>query len=392
VQNRIVVLPPQALFGLFLLSAIGGGVMAALIGPTVPALATHLHVHESDLGVMFGAGFFASTLAIPIAGRVFDLLGARLLVPLALLLQALGLLGQAMAASLPVLSAAAALAGVGTGSIIVASTLSVSMLFPARREAVLNASNACFGAGACLGPVLAQLSLVHTNDYRPAYVVTSALLALPLVPLFIALPRRQAQPRAQGSLLDGLLRVDRRMWAYAALSFFYLGTEIGFGGWIVAIMQHLADLSAVAAAPLASLYWLLLALGGIPTAVLLQRGVTPDRIIVSAAATAAAAAAALACLGAALPIAIPAVALFGLSLAPILPLNLAAAARLASAHSPDAMGSSTALVLMAGQLGGTLLPLLQGMLLTLGPRAAIAESCACSLCMLVIERASGSAR
>jgi fucose permease len=262
------------------------------------------------------------------------------------------------------------------------------MLFPVQREAALNAQNALFGAGACLGPLLARFSLAQFNDYRPAYLCTAALLAAPALPLLAGLPRKQAPDRAGGSILGSLFRAERRMWAYAALSFFYLGAEIGFGGWIVPVLQQMAHLSAVAAAPIASVYWLFLALGGVPTAVLLQRGVRPARIVVTAAASAAVVAATLALFGSIVPVAALTAALMGLSLSPILPLNLAAAGHLASARTPASMGRSTALVLTAAQLGGTVLPLFQGFLLTLGAQAAIGETCLCSLCMLTIQYAT----
>jgi len=379
-------LPRPVLLGLFLLSAMASGVMTSVVGPTVPALAARLHMHESDMGIIFGANFLAATLTTPLAGRAIDMFGPRRLVPLGLLAEALGVLGQGTTASLPLVTVAAALAGCGMGSVTVCSTLTVGSLFPLQREAALNAQNAFFGAGAFLGPLLVRFSLVQFSGYQAAYMAAAALLALPVLPFLVGLPAGRLTGRGIGNnSSDRFLIGERRMWAHAALSFFYLGTEIGFGGWIVVVLQHIAHLSAIAAAPIASVYWLFLALGGVPTAFLLHQGVLPARIIATAAAGAVAVTAALALFGAVIPVAVITAALLGLTLSPILPLNIAAAGRLASAQSPGTMGSSTALVLMAGQLGGTILPSLQGVLLTVGPKAAIGETCVCSLFMLGIQ-------
>ena len=371
--------------------------MTSVLGPTLPMLAAYLHVPESGMGIVFGANFLAATVATPLAARAFDLLGARVLVPLGLLAEALGVLGQGVAVSLPLVAAAAALSGLGMGSGVVCGTITVGSLFPDHREASLNVQNACFGLGAFLAPLLARFSLLQFGAYQPAYVITAAMLAIPVVPLWIGLPAGRTYGQSRHHVSSRFMINDRRMWAYAVLSFFYLGTEIGFGGWIVVMLQRMSHLTPVAAAPIASIYWLMLAVGGVPTAVLLHRGVPPAGIISTSAACAAATAIALMFFGAVIPVAVVTAALMGAFLSPILPLNIAAAGRRAHERSPGTMGSSTALVLMAGQLGGTVLPPLQGLLLTVGPRVAIAQACVGSLAILAIQHAiqvpsSGAAR
>ena len=158
---------------------------------------------------------------------------------------------------------------------------------------------------------------------------------------------------------------------YSAMGFLYLGVEIGFAGWIPVLGRRLDHLDEVAAASVGSVGWLCLALGGIPTAFLLQRGLAPSRLISTGASGVMAAAAALALWGGAAPVAVACCAAVGFSLSPIFPLILAGTGRVAGARSPGQAGGATGLVLVAAQLGAATLPPLQGFLLGLAPAAAL---------------------
>ena len=132
-----------------------------------------------------------------------------------------------------------------------------------------------------------------------------------------------------------------------------------------------------------ALFWLCLAVGGLPTAYLLRRGTAPARIIRWGAALAAGAAAALALLGANITVALAACALVGFAFAPIFPLTIAAAAR--AGGSASGAGGATSLMLVAAQLGAATLPPLQGFLLGVGPAPALAMTCACGLLIMATQ-------
>ncbi len=381
-------MPRSVLLGLCLLVSLGTGCLTAIVGPTVPALAHGLHVREDNLGVVFGANFLLASAATALAGPVFDRSGPRMLLPIGLLAMALGTIGEGLAPSLPSLALAAALAGLGSGIINVGVNATASLLYPERSERVLNILNALFGVGAFLAPVLVGLALARLGGYRPAYIAVAALLALPILPLWIGLPPRSQRQRrgidraGHGGGTRALL-ARRALWAPMAVGFLYLGAEIGFGGWIVAILRRTAYMSAGDAAPAVALFWLCLALGGLPTAYLLRRGTAPTRIIRWGAAGAACATAALALFGANVPLALTACALVGFSFAPIFPLTIAAAAR--AGGSASGAGGATSLMLVAAQLGAATLPPLQGVLLGVGPTPALALTCACSLLIMATQ-------
>lgn len=350
-------------------------------------MAARLHVHESDVGVIFSTSFLSASLGIVLAGRAFDTLGARLMLPCGLAAMALGVLGEGLAPTLLLLALASALAGAGIGIINVGVNTTAGLLYPERREGALNALNALFGCGAFLAPLLVDASLTRLDGYLPAYVVTAALLAVPIVPLWWGLPplRHDGVSAERGPRLG---QIARRLWAPAGMGFLYLGVEVGFGGWIVAIAQRLDGLSATAAAPIAALFWLFLALGGVPTALLLHRGVAPARIVGMGALGAGLVALLLAVAGALTPLAVVCAALMGLALAPIFPLTLAWAGRTTAAWSPDDMAGATSFVLVVSQVGAAILPPLQGFLLRAGPAPALVMTALGALLILPIQRAA----
>jgi len=379
------------LFGLCLLVSFGTGCLVSVVGPTVPALALALHVREDSLGVVFGANFLLASAGTALSGRLFERLGPRLLLPAGIFAMALGALGEGLAPSLLLLTLAAGLAGVGTGVMNVGINATASYLYPERRERVLNAINALFGAGAFLAPLLAGLALARVGAYLPAYAAVAVLLALPLLPLLRGLPRQGAAPDEQGDDMRALL-ARRALWAPIAIGFLYLGAEIGFGGWIVAILQRAARLSPRDAAPAVAVFWLFLALGGIPTGYLLRHGVAPGRIVQGSAALAALASATLIVCGGVVPVAVTACAMVGLFFAPIFPLNIAAAVHAVGAREAGAVGGATSLVLVAAQLGAATTPPLQGLLLRVGFGWALAVTCGCSLLILAVQSATPARR
>jgi len=387
-------LPRPVLLGLLLFVSFGTGLLISIVGPTVPALASRLRVREDALGVVFGANFLLASATTALAGRVFDRLGPRALLPAGLIAMALGSLGEGVAPSLPLLTLAAGLGGLGIGAINVTGNATASLLYPERREGVLNALNASFGAGAFLAPLLAGLALARLGGYRPAYAAVAFLLAVPVAPLLFGLPdhtKNRGDGDDDGARGTGIvaLLARRALWPPLAIGFLYLGAEIGFGGWIVTILRRATGLSAGDAAPAAAVFWLFLALGALPTAYLLRHGVASARIVGVSALLAALATAALGLAGAVTPLALAACALVGLFFAPIFPLTIAMAGR-AAGTAAGGVGSATALVLVAAQIGGATLPPLQGLLLGAGPGAALAVTGVCSLLILTVQGVTSS--
>lgn len=378
-------LPRPLMLGLLLLTSLGTGVVLSIVGPTVPAIAAHLGVPEAALGIIFTANFLTATIATAVSGALFNRLGGRVLVPVGLVTMVLGLLGEGTAGTLPLIVLAAIMAGVGTGIINVSVNAAAARLYPARRAAVLTWLNVYFGVGAFLTPLAAGLSLVRLDGYTPVYIIGAVIVALPILPLLLGLPAPDSS--AAGRLatflpaLRTLLR-DRTLRLMVVLAALYLGAEIGLGGWVVTIVARMTHLPPAQLAPTASAFWICLAIGGAPTALLLRRGVPPRLLIMLGALAATVSVLLLLAIGGSMPLAIVCCALLGLAFAPILPLATSLAVGKGADDGSD--GVRIAAVFTVGQIGAATIPALQGALLGIGIGPALGLTAACCLVMAAL--------
>jgi fucose permease len=379
-------LPRRLVFGFLLLISFGTGVVLSILGPTVPAVAARLGVPVTALGVLFTATFLMATLATATSGALVNRIGNRALIPIGCVAMALGLLDEGTTGTVPLVALGAVFAGAGTGIINVCVNAAAARLYPARRDNVLTWLNICFGVGAFLTPLAAGFSLTRLGGYTPIYIAGATLLVVPVLPVMRGLPVSHMEavgsrsPAKRAAVLS-LLR-DRNMLLLTAVATVYLGAEIGFGGWVVSIVAAMTHLAPAYLTPAASAFWICLAAGGVPTILLLHRGIPPRRLIVLGALGAAGESVLLLVVGGSAPLAIACCALIGLSFAPILPLATALAASGGDADRSD--GMRIAALFTCGQVGAAALPALQGMLLAAGPRPALLLSSAAALAMAAL--------
>lgn len=367
------------MFGFLLLTSFGAGVVLSILGPTAPAIATHLRAPVTALGVLFTASYLAATLATVACGALYDRVGPRVFIPAALASMALGLLDEGTVATLPLVAVGAVLTGAGIGVINVYVNATAVRLYPHRRETALTLLAVCFGVGAFLTPLAAGVSLSRYGGYTVVYLAGAVTLALPVLPLARGLPapaRVDARPNGGRSALLALLR-DRNLRLLMALAGLYLGTQIGFAGWVVSIVARMTHLAPAQVAPAASAFWFCQAAGGALAALLLQRGFSPRRLIASGGLGAAAGAVLLIALGQSMVLAVACCALVGLTFAPILPLTMALAA--SGGDAPGSDGSRLAAVFTVGQAGAAILPPLQGALLAVNTGLPLGLTAACGL-------------
>lgn len=377
-------LPRRVVFGFLLLISFGTGVVLSILGPTVPAMAAHLGVPEISLGVLFTATFLMATLATATSGALVNRIGSRVLIPIGLVVMASGLLAEGTAATVPLAVLGAVLAGAGTGIINVCVNAAAARLYPARRDNVLTWLNIWFGVGAFLTPLAAGLSLTRFGGYTLIYIAGAVVLAVPILPVMRGLPASRAEivssPAKRATLLS--LLGDRNLRLLIMLATVYLGAEIGFGGWIVSIVAAMTHLPPAHLTLTASAFWICLALGGIPTILLLRRGVPPRRLMILGAVGASAVFLLLLIVGGSAPLAMVCCALIGLSFAPVLPLATALAASGGDADRSD--GMRIAALFTCAQVGAAALPALQGYLLGAGPAPALWLSVAAALAMAAL--------
>jgi EmrB/QacA subfamily drug resistance transporter len=238
-------LPPSRTYAALVTMLVLSGLDQTILSTALPSIARELG-GGGRLSWVFSAYLIASTVVIPLHGKLADRWGTRPLLLAATALFALGSLACTTAGTMEALIAARALQGLGGGGLMTLTMLAVAGLFPpeerARRMGLLGAA---YGLSTMLGPQIGA-ALVQALSWhwafalnvpvalaagavmwrsalaRPAHpghaldVAGAALLAASLIALLLATRRDAGAPVQLGSaglgavLLAAWFVVERR--------------------------------------------------------------------------------------------------------------------------------------------------------------------------------------
>lgn len=155
--NSVLVLAFLSLAGL------SYAVLQSLVAPAMPAIAKDLHASSGDITWILTAYLLVASVLTPIAGRLGDMFGKRLLMLIVLVILAAGTLAAALATNLGVLIAARAVQG-AAGAVVPLSIGIIRDEFPRHRVVgAVGLLSALFGIGAGLGIVLAGPIVDHLS-------------------------------------------------------------------------------------------------------------------------------------------------------------------------------------------------------------------------------------
>lgn len=174
------------------------GLDQTILSTALPAIAAELHAQRSASWV-FSAYLVASTVVIPLYGKLADRLGPRSLLLLAGGLFTAGSLACAASTSLPMLVAARALQGLGGGGLMTLALLAAAALHrPEDRARPQGLLGAAYGLATMLGPLIGGV-LVQQLSWR-----WTLLLPVPMVllALLVLARSRFGQPSGRAQKLD----------------------------------------------------------------------------------------------------------------------------------------------------------------------------------------------
>ena len=305
-------------------------------GLLVPSLirSIELEFDQTDAGI--GVFFFVNSLAYVGGslggGFLTERFGRRAVLPLAMVLIVVGLVGFATVPSWELFLAAAIPFGLGGGAIDGGSNGLILDLYPTSRGRALNMLHLFFSLGALASPLVAG-RLVEAGVAWQGVILGTALAAIPLAVLLALadVPAgRHAHERATGAPRIGLA------WPIIALAVAiacYVGSEVGVSNWLVRFLDT-ASLGLATSA--LALFWGCLALGRLASAR------WSDRFEHARFAAIASLVAAVALVAAVLVPALPAsIALFGVvgfAFGPVYPLIMAVGGDLYPARSAAVSG------------------------------------------------------
>lgn len=242
----------------YFLSFIILGLTSAALGPTIPGLARHTGSTVGQISILFTTQAFGYLLGSLLSGWYFDRRPAHPYLAAALTLMALVIALIPLSGLLAALSGLFFLVGLFSSSIDVGGNTLLVWVHRAGVGPKMNALHFFFGVGALISPLVVAQVIARTGDITWTFWLLAALTLVPAIvyartPSPVA-PRHSETPdnRPTSWLLVGLI---------ATLFFLFVGTELGFGGWIYTYGVRTGTANVVTAGYLTSLFWGSLTLG-----------------------------------------------------------------------------------------------------------------------------------
>lgn len=326
------------------------GVTAALLGPLIPELEAAWGIDHAQSGSLFLVQFASSSVAAIVSN--FNL--RRSLIA-GYGLSAVALFGLVWG-GWPLARLVMVVSGFSLGLAISGSNLLVAEKNPHRRGAALSALNLIWGLGAVSSPLLLAAFIESFGAFAFLQVLGIAAAGMSLA---LALVVRNP---ARGGLLDPTAARSPapspvpRLFLIGALFFFYVGTEISVGGWMVSLAEQFATGETIVSLIIGSGFWAAVLVGRASAALALQR-IGEAAVYWISLSIAAFGLVALFLADSQAMVAAGAIC-SGLGLAPLFPLTVSILTTATSSNRAHVPG----LLLACGGLGGSLLPWLTGQL------------------------------
>jgi MFS family permease len=211
-----------AVFGLY------WGAWAACL----PAIQRSTGASEAQLGLALLCVAVAAFPAMLAAGRLSDLLGARL-VPLALLVFATAVIFPGLTRSVPALYAALAFVGIGTGALDIAINAQAASIEARHRVRVMDGLHAAFSVGVLFGGVGA--GLLRRAGGQPSWILGGIACVVALTALVNLNPSAPPEPARRRARLERPLLVVGCVLAVAFI------VESGLESWSALFLERTLD-------------------------------------------------------------------------------------------------------------------------------------------------------
>jgi fucose permease len=323
------------------------GIVMALLGAILPALAGRLEFAVADIGTLFlvmNAAMLATSLLL---GPAMDRFGMKPPVAFGPLLVASALVIVARSTALSDLFVAVVLLGIGGGALNGATNTLVADLHddPRRKSAALNLLGVVFGFGALLLPFAIGALLAH---FSLAVLLLSAagLCALAAVFSFgLRFPSPKQVQRLPIREVPRFLR-DPLVLGLAFLLFFESGVEFTLGGFVSTYLTRDMAASVSLASWVLAAYWAAVMIGRL----VLSRsaaGARPYRVLFLCA-SGALTGAVITAIASSPGLAVFGIIVTGLSLAGVFPTTLGIAGARFQRHSGTVFGIMFAIALAGG--------------------------------------------
>jgi FHS family Na+ dependent glucose MFS transporter 1 len=237
-------------------SFVGLGLVAASLGPTLPALAAQTRSDVGQIALLFTARSIGYLLGSLLGGRAYDRIAGHPLMAAAMTVMALCMFAVPLAPLLWILATVLLALGFAEGFVDVGGNTLLLWVHRSRVGPYMNALHFFFGLGAFLSPIVMAQAMLMSGSILWGYWLLALFMA-PMVIWILQLqsPRHMAVQASPGGERKAVVINWRLLSLVMLFMCIYVGVETGVGGWIstYALKMGLAD--ETSAAYLASVFW-----------------------------------------------------------------------------------------------------------------------------------------
>lgn len=234
------------------------GLVAAVLGPTLPNLADNTGTQLQSISLLFSVRSLGYLLGSFQSGLLYDRRRGHPIIA-AVLLGIAGLLVLVpLATSIWALAAIFLILGVAEGVLDVGGNTLLVWGHGSSVGPYMNGLHFCFGVGAFIGPIIVAQIVAFGGASLWSYWVLAVLTA-PIALSLLRLPSPASRPNQHA---DADSQADYRLVVLIALFLLlYVGAEVGFGGWVFSYAEALGLTDTASAAYLTSAFWGALTIG-----------------------------------------------------------------------------------------------------------------------------------
>jgi FHS family Na+ dependent glucose MFS transporter 1 len=228
------------------------GMIAAILGPTLPRLAEHTHVLLSQISYVFTARSIGYLLGSLFGGRLYDRRPGNPVMAVHLILIIGTLIISPILPKLWMLIVVMMLLGIGEGGLDVGGNTMLMWLHREKVGPYMNALHLAFGIGTFLSPVIIAQLVLMTGDINWSFWA----MGLMMVPIVVWLFRLRSPENLPASAENMGYKTNYRLLALV-IAFFavYVGAEVSFGSWVFTYAVKLNLMNETVAAYLTSTFW-----------------------------------------------------------------------------------------------------------------------------------------
>jgi fucose permease len=349
----------KIMLGMAFLSFVSLGMYDGSLGVAWPSIRHDYGIPLDYLGMLLIASTCGVLVSSFNSGWLLSRIEFGVLLVIANLLRAAGMLGYVLFPEWWMIVASALLIGFGAGTIDSGMNTFVAARYD---SGPLNWLHACYGLGAMTAPLTITMLLANGLDWRLGFIIIAALQIILAVYFAFNLKhwssrllfndaQNNAQERAPSSLTLGMLTV----WLGIAVFFFSSGVELSVGQWSFTLFTESRAVSVNRAGLWVSIFWGSLTFGRILFGFITER-IGPTRLL-RLGMVGMILGTLLLWLNPANLLGFSGLALIGFSVAPIFPVMIGLSpARFGGQNAANAIGFQVA----AAYLGSALIPALVG--------------------------------